>query len=96
MVLALGPVATVIVSPAPVRVPIQLPIVPSVMSVTSSANDKNDNEMIPGLYTSLKQGEKKHPGESPGKKVRHGLQSRSHKKGREGTAKPHRLQSGKN
>ena len=34
--------------PAPVRVPIQWPIAPSVVSVKSVANDKGDNEMIPG------------------------------------------------
>ena len=35
------------VSPAPFRVPSQRPIVPSVTSVTSGANDKGVNEMIP-------------------------------------------------
>jgi hypothetical protein len=34
--------------PAPVRVPAQSPLAPSVTSVTSVANDKGDNEMIPG------------------------------------------------
>ena len=33
---------------APVRVPGQRPLAPSVTSVTSVANDKGDNEMIPG------------------------------------------------
>ena len=36
------------VPPAPVRVPSQSPLAPSVTSVTSVANDKGDNEMIPG------------------------------------------------
>ena len=35
------------VSPAPVRVPSQRPLSPNVTSVTSVANDKGDNEMIP-------------------------------------------------
>ena len=34
------------VPPAPVRVPSQSPLAPSVASVTSVANDKGDNEMI--------------------------------------------------
>ena len=34
------------VPPAPDRVPDQRPLAPSVMSVTSDANDKGDNEMI--------------------------------------------------
>ena len=34
--------------PAPVRVPGQRPLAPSVTSVTSVANGKGDNEMIPG------------------------------------------------
>ena len=34
--------------PAPVRVPSQRPIAPSVASVTSVANDKGNNEMILG------------------------------------------------
>ena len=34
------------VLPAPVRVPSQRPISPSVASVMSVANDKGDNEMI--------------------------------------------------
>ena len=33
---------------APVRVPSQRPLAPSVASVTSAANDKGDNEMILG------------------------------------------------
>ena len=36
------------VPPAPVRVPSQRPLAPSVTSVTSVANDDGDNEMIPG------------------------------------------------
>ena len=36
------------VPPTPVRVPSQMPLVPSVASVTSVANDKGDNEMILG------------------------------------------------
>ena len=39
---------SVAVPPAPVRVSSQRPIAPSVASVTSVANDKGDNEMIPG------------------------------------------------
>ena len=35
-------------SPAPVRVPSQRPLAPSVTSVTSVANNKGDNEMILG------------------------------------------------
>ena len=34
---------------APVRVHSQRPLAPTVMSVTSVANDKSDNEMIPGV-----------------------------------------------
>ena len=34
--------------PVPVRVPSQSPLAPSVASFTSVANDKDDNEMIPG------------------------------------------------
>ena len=37
---------SVVVPPAPVRVPSQRPLIPSVASVTSVANDKGDNEMI--------------------------------------------------
>ena len=33
--------------PAPVRIPSQRPLTPSVTSVTSVANDKGDNEIIP-------------------------------------------------
>ena len=40
--------ASVAVPPAPVRVPSQGPLAPSVASVTSVANDKGDNEMILG------------------------------------------------
>ena len=39
---------SVTVPPAPVRVPSQRPLAPSIMSVMSVANDKGDNEMIPG------------------------------------------------
>ena len=39
---------SVAVTPAPVRVPSQRPLAPSVASVTSVANDKGDNEMILG------------------------------------------------
>ena len=39
---------SVVVPPAPVWVPTQSPLVPSVSSVTSVANDKGDIEMIPG------------------------------------------------
>ena len=41
--------ASVAVSPAPVLVPSQRPLAPSVASVTSVANEKGDNEMIPGV-----------------------------------------------
>ena len=37
---------SVSVPQAPVRVPSQKPLAPSVASVTSVANDKDDNEMI--------------------------------------------------
>ena len=36
------------VPPAPVRVPGQRPLAPNVTSVASVANDKGDNEIIPG------------------------------------------------
>ena len=36
------------VPPAPLRVPSQKPLAPSVMSATSVVNDKGDNEMTPG------------------------------------------------
>ena len=36
------------VPPAPVRVPSQRPLALSVASLTSVANDKDDNKMIPG------------------------------------------------
>ena len=39
---------SVAVPPAPVQVPSQRPLAPSVTSVISVANDKGDNEMIPG------------------------------------------------
>ena len=41
---------SVAVPPAPVRVPSQRPLAPSVMSV---ANDKGDNKMILGLCTDI-------------------------------------------
>ena len=41
---------SVAVSPAPVRIPSQRPLAPS---VTSVANNKGDNEMILGLRTDL-------------------------------------------
>ena len=44
---------SVAVPPAPVRVPSQRPLAPSVASVTSIAHDKGDNEMILGLCTDL-------------------------------------------
>ena len=40
--------ASVAVSPTPVRVPSQRPLAPSVASVMSVANDRDDNEMILG------------------------------------------------
>ena len=36
------------VPPAPVRIPNKRPLAPSVTSATSIANEKGDNEMIPG------------------------------------------------
>ena len=39
---------SVAVPPAPVRVPSQRPLAPSVASATLVANDKDDNEMILG------------------------------------------------
>ena len=39
---------SVAVPPDPVRVPSQTPLTPSVASIMSVANDKGDNEMIPG------------------------------------------------
>ena len=39
---------SVAVPPAPVRVPSQRPLAPSVASVTSVANDKGDNDKILG------------------------------------------------
>ena len=44
---------SVAVPPAPVRVPSQRPLAPSVASVTSVANDKGDNEMIMGTAHNL-------------------------------------------
>ena len=40
--------ASMTVPPPPVRVPSQRPLAPSVASLTSVANYKGDNEMIPG------------------------------------------------
>ena len=55
------------VPPTPVRVPSQRPLAPSVTFVTSVANDKGDNEMMPGavhrspgIYLSAEE----NPGES--------------------------------
>ena len=54
------------VPPAPVQVPSQWPLDPSITSIASVANDKGDNEMIPGAVH-------RHPGicltveENPGK-----------------------------
>ena len=45
--------SSVTVLPAPVRVPSQMSLAPTVTSVTSVANDKGDNEKILGLYTDL-------------------------------------------
>ena len=45
--------ASVAVPPAPIRVPSQRPLGPSVTSVMSVANGKGVNEMIPGLCTDL-------------------------------------------
>ena len=42
-----------VVPPAPVCVPSQRPLAPSVVSVTSITNDKGDNEMITELCTDL-------------------------------------------
>ena len=42
-----------VVPPDPDRVPAQRPLVPSVTLVMSVANDKVDNETIPGLCTYL-------------------------------------------
>ena len=44
---------SVAVPPAPVRVPSQRPLPPSVASVTSGANDKGDNEMILGVVNNI-------------------------------------------
>ena len=53
---------SVAVPPAPVRVPSQRPLAPSVASVTSVANNKGDNEMMlgtvhrsPGLCLSIEE-----------------------------------------
>ena len=45
--------ANEVVPPTPVRVPSQRPLVPSVASVTSVANDKGDNAMILGTVHSF-------------------------------------------
>ena len=52
--------------PAPVRVPSQRPLAPSVASVTSVANDIGDNEMIlgaghrsPGMYLTAEENPRK-------------------------------------
>ena len=52
---------SVAVPAAPVRVPSQRPLAPSVASVTSVANDKGDNEMILGAV-------RRSPGINKGKK----------------------------
>ena len=44
---------SVAVPPAPVWVPSQRPLAPSVASVTSVANDKDDNEMILGAVAQI-------------------------------------------
>ena len=58
---------SVAVPPAPVRVPSQRPLAPSVASVTSVANDKDDNEMIlravyrsPGICLTAEENPRKH------------------------------------
>ena len=43
----------VAVPPAPAWVPGQRPLLPSVAPVTTVANDKGDNELIPGVLRSL-------------------------------------------
>ena len=43
----------VAVQPTPIQFPSQRPVVPSVASVTSVANDKGDNEMILGSCAML-------------------------------------------
>ena len=57
---------SVAVPPAPVRVPSQRPLAPTVASVTSVANDKSYNEMIlgavhrsPGIYLTAEENPKK-------------------------------------
>ena len=45
--------ASVAVLPAPVRVPSERPLTPSVASITSVAIDKGDNEMIPGVLQQI-------------------------------------------
>ena len=54
------------VPPAPVRVPSQRPLAPSVASVTSVANDTDDNEMIlgavhrsPGIFLTAEENPRK-------------------------------------
>ena len=58
---------SVAVPPAPVRVPSQRPLAPSVTSVTSVTNDKGDNEMIlgavhrsPGICLTTKENPRKY------------------------------------
>ena len=58
---------SVAVPPAPVRVPSQRPLAPSVASVTSVTNDKGDNEMIlgdvhrsPGICLTAEENLRKH------------------------------------
>ena len=54
------------VSPALVRVPSQRPLAPSVTSVTSVANDKDDNEMILGTvhrFSGIRFTAEENPGE---------------------------------
>ena len=54
------------VLPAPVRVPSQRPLTPSVASVTSVTNDKGDNELIlgavhrsPGIFLTAEENPRK-------------------------------------
>ena len=54
--------ASLTVPPAPVRVPGQRPLAPSIMSVMSVANDKGDNEInrSPGNYLTADENPRKH------------------------------------
>ena len=61
--------------PAPVRVPSRRPFTPSVMSVTSVANDEDDNEMIlgavhrsPGICLTAEENPQKTSGRRPSDK----------------------------